>query len=701
MGLFKGNTSFNRLIDFSKTIIKDNNMYQAFYGCTNFDQLISIPHGITSIKEICCLCNNFDSPLYYEGSSFDTITDMSGAFYRCSNYGVKSYKKFLIPSSVKNMSNSFSFCDNVGVNIDIVFNSVVNAVEDMSYSFQSCYNLKYFLYDNQYYMDGRQEKISYPEDKILRLPNSVVNLDGTFCDCNNFMSTSYYSSIYIPDNVIHMNRTFQNSCYGDNLFLPKNVKYLNNCFYDASPKYADGSVINLISLEKIEDMSNCFRKSFLLKSLGKNEVTKDFTFPPINIANYAFYGCDLTHLQEKINFQSLKINCGTYMFSNALFGSKQSDIILKIDYETQLKDFFNSANFSSVSTVNVIKSYDDKKLSANNIFKNTYFDKKVNFNLEGNNIDFVNEFYESKFNNSTNFNFNGNNINFTSGFVSSNFNNYANFNFSMNDSIIDTFFYNTYFSNFVNFYFYGNNFSLNRGFSFATFNKLSHLKFSFNYGSGSHEKIFYNTTFVDKGYIDLLEIDTGVFSFAIRDKFTNCKNAIIGLPLNATEFLDFYDDSFKEVNTICMTPIQKDKVLNNGGAKQITTHDGLTVIEEPTCTSYGTTRVECSICHGTGIMKTPMLDHEKDELGYCKICGFPATSFEQIYTEVKTLYDNLLAYSIKQINEITDEEFSFTPYPDIDPSQDAKAQSEKIREDYLYLRDEIIRAELKEIEGGV
>ena len=164
---FYGCTSFNQPITIPSSV---TDMSYCFRECTSFNQPITIPSSVTNMSNCFRSCNSFDKSIIISNS----VTDMSYCFYYCTSFN----KPITIPSSVTNMTYCFAYSSNF--NSQVTF-EIPSSVTDMRYCFYSC--------------------ISF--NKPITIPSSVTNMSNCFRSCtilnNNVVCFNYptsYSNIF-------------------------------------------------------------------------------------------------------------------------------------------------------------------------------------------------------------------------------------------------------------------------------------------------------------------------------------------------------------------------------------------------------------------------------------------------------------------------------------------------------------------------
>ena len=122
------NTS-NHTLEYSSNVIIDNNysriynedMGSVFYGCTSFNQPVTIPSGVTGISYTFKGCTSFNQPVTIPSG----VTAMGHAFDGCTNFN----RPVTIPSGVTDMSYTFKGC--TSFNQPVTIPSSVSAIREM------------------------------------------------------------------------------------------------------------------------------------------------------------------------------------------------------------------------------------------------------------------------------------------------------------------------------------------------------------------------------------------------------------------------------------------------------------------------------------------------------------------------------------------------------------------------------------------
>ena len=254
--------------DLSMLRVFNADMSDVFLGCTNLNQNILIPYGVTSLDNTFVHCYNLNQNILIPNS----VTSLDNTFLSCYNLN----QNILIPNNVTNMSSTFSFCSILNQNI-----LIPNSVTNMFGTFKGC---------------------SYLNQNIL-IPNSVVDINNTFNAC-----TQLNQNILIPNSVTNMFGTFE-SCYNlnQNILIPNSVTSVNSAF-----TYCYNLNQNILIPNSVTSLGNTFKSCYKLNQniLIPNSVTSlDNTFKSCSNFNQS----DIYIYSQNINqlagaFQGCKIN---------------------------------------------------------------------------------------------------------------------------------------------------------------------------------------------------------------------------------------------------------------------------------------------------------------------------------------------------------------------------------------------------------
>ena len=287
-------------------------MDRTFLSCTNFNQSIQIPDGVTSMVSTFSNCNYFNFnivPAGYTGNVYDYINSaMTNAINHTFNQNI------VIPDGVANMRSTFY---KTGLNQNIL---IPNSVSDLSKVFSSGAEAisTPLKYENGSFVTISEETPTYDVmcsqfNQNIAIPNSVVNMSEAFgrAACLN-------QNILIPNSVSDLSYTFA-FCISlnQNILIPNsatNIKNMltgnhnigvtkfikNNVVYDWNGSMAFNQPNMYIFSQNITDMSNAFNGCHINNIHIPTSVPKDtsnfmynclvngntgITFPAANIFN--------------------------------------------------------------------------------------------------------------------------------------------------------------------------------------------------------------------------------------------------------------------------------------------------------------------------------------------------------------------------------------------------------------------------------
>jgi hypothetical protein len=173
-----------------------SSMAHTFFRCTNFNQPVTIPVGVTNMSGTFTVCKNLNQPITIPNS----VTDMSHAFEQCTNFN----QPIAIPNSVTDMTNTFQECFNFNQSI-VIPNSVTN----LNRAFKSCGTF----------------------NKPVTISNGVTNMVETFCNCSNFNQP-----IIIPDSVTNMYQMLAmypgTGKFNSTVTIGKGITNMSGAFYN-------------------------------------------------------------------------------------------------------------------------------------------------------------------------------------------------------------------------------------------------------------------------------------------------------------------------------------------------------------------------------------------------------------------------------------------------------------------------------------
>ena len=214
-----------------------DNMSSAFFGCTQLNQNIQIPDGVTSMVNTFGNCYNLNQNIQIP----DSVVGMTETFFGCMNLN----QNIKIPNGVTNMFNTFESCHRLNQNIKIP-----NGVTNMYNAFQGCSVLNY----------------------NIQIPSGVTNMVGTFAYCYNLNQ-----NISIPNGVTDMSNTFR-LCHNlnQNILIPRGVTKMYFTF---------GSCTN-------------FNQSILIPNSVTNMVNAFYDCPKLNLSDIYIYSQNLATLSQ-------------------------------------------------------------------------------------------------------------------------------------------------------------------------------------------------------------------------------------------------------------------------------------------------------------------------------------------------------------------------------------------------------------------
>ena len=187
------NSTTNTLTFSSPTgiIVFNSNMYATFGECSNLNQNISIPNGVTNMAATFDSCSNLNQNILIP----DSVTEMQGTFRICESLN----QNIRIPNSVTDMFVTFYECTNLNQNIRIP-----DSVRNMQSTFLNCFSL----------------------NQNIRIPNGVTNIVGTFSAC-----LMLNQNIHIPDGITNINSIF-GACMSlnQNILVPDSVTDMSYAF---------------------------------------------------------------------------------------------------------------------------------------------------------------------------------------------------------------------------------------------------------------------------------------------------------------------------------------------------------------------------------------------------------------------------------------------------------------------------------------
>ena len=195
-----------------------DNMSSAFFGCTQLNQNIQIPDGVTSMVNTFGNCYNLNQNIQIP----DSVVGMTETFYGCMNLN----QNIKIPNGVTNMFNTFESCHSLNQNI-----SIPNGVTNMYNAFQGCSALNY----NIQIPSGVTNMVGtfafcYNLNQNISIPNGVTDMSNTFRLCHNLNQ-----NILIPRGVTKMYFTFGGcSNLNQSILIPNSVTNMVNAFYDCT-----------------------------------------------------------------------------------------------------------------------------------------------------------------------------------------------------------------------------------------------------------------------------------------------------------------------------------------------------------------------------------------------------------------------------------------------------------------------------------
>ena len=244
--------------DLSMLRVFNADMSDVFLGCTNLNQNILIPNGVTSLDNTFVHCYNLNQNILIPNS----VTSLDNTFLSCYNLN----QNILIPNNVTNMSSTFSFCSILNQNI-----LIPNSVTNMFGTFKGCsYLNQNILIPNSVVDINNTFNACTQLNQNILIPNSVTSLDNTFKSCSNLNQ-----NILIPNSVVSMIGTFE-SCFNlnqsDIYIYSQNLNRIFSAF--------SGCKINNVHIPTSvpKDTSN-----FIYNSLVNGAT--DITFPAANIFN--------------------------------------------------------------------------------------------------------------------------------------------------------------------------------------------------------------------------------------------------------------------------------------------------------------------------------------------------------------------------------------------------------------------------------
>ena len=253
MGIFSNSLVQNINIGPNVRYLNES-MYNAFYGCYNFNSVIDIPNTITNMDNTFASCNNFNQSVTIPNS----VTNMSYTFASCNNFN----QSVTIPNSVTNVKGLFYYCNTFNRRVDIP-----NGITDLSYAFQNCQYLNSYMYipdtvTNMVYTFYGCNRLNantlyirnYQEGTIQQFRSglqnmAITNLAYAFYNCRGFNA----QSVRIPDSVTNMAYALS-YCAGYPSYIGNNV---TNLYYACYNIPSSGSAITLKIYSK--NVTNAYR----------------------------------------------------------------------------------------------------------------------------------------------------------------------------------------------------------------------------------------------------------------------------------------------------------------------------------------------------------------------------------------------------------------------------------------------------------
>ena len=281
-------------INFSNTFKNCENLQYIFLG-KNKINTINTKHTFYNCKKL-----YFD---FFDKFNTENVEDMSYMFFNCHN--LKSCNIKINAKNCKDMSGIFANCKNMTFKDgNFPFINTKNVV-DMSYMFANNRSLNNI--SNLYLLDT----------------SNCKNMEGMFCGCERLKN-------------IYLSRYDNNNCK----FNTSNVENMENMFSDCkSLKNLDLSFFDTINVKNMRSMfRNC-------SSLEKINIF-DFIFQNVEDMSYMFYNCkNLREFEISNDFETLNLKYAQCMFYNCI---NLTNLYLKSftlkNVENISKMFFNCEN---------------------------------------------------------------------------------------------------------------------------------------------------------------------------------------------------------------------------------------------------------------------------------------------------------------------------------------------------------------------
>lgn len=645
MALFKGNTTFNRSVDFGNTRFYNDSMEEIFEGCSNYDQVTNIPESVISISNAFKGAGIENSGIYFDGDP--NVKDISYAFSsmgKIENYtdigsGRVCYSSIEIPNTVVNFSHAFEFIDgtaskdihnvtHTNYNKYININGLENA-KDLSYAFYGAINRNFYFPNKYGYIIETDEGYEY---SYYNFPEGIENLAGTFSQAG-FSSYHFNIGPHINGNYYYAESSYN---VFEHLTLPKSIKNISNIFKDFNGydytfllnnhKRVGMPKVIIQEDSKIEDYSGAFENSVYLD------------------VGYLYYN-------EKNRGYDTSFNIIFY-FSNSVTNISRtfynSDFLPSYIYGQDMKNLISLENFiySNLNTGISIYNFNTKKVqNFYNVFtgginiKNSsfYFENNEEMNFD-NTFKYINTFYNTKID------IIGNEIFMSSTFLNYNHISYFNLNIEANKLFINgNLFKNNIYSS------SSGNIKINISSDIINFNPYYYtyavppiynsgnmfFRLKGNFFAGDLNNQFpYNAFHIDSiggGYLYADFISTNFSSIAgdsSKSISFNNVNGIIGLPYSTNGIVSRNIGTFLKNTSICYF---KDDPLYNNVYFYINNNKkffhnfknvelGSTIVRPSSCDKEGLAESECVNCKGKGEMPLRKVAHNFVN-GVCTICG--------------------------------------------------------------------------------
>ena len=262
----------------------NTNMFMTFENCSNFNQNILIPNGVTDMYHTFCNCRALNQNIRIPNS----VTNIQSLFANC----LALNQNIQLPSSVNYSAlGVFYNCQSLNQNIRIP-----NSIKSMRGFFNNCRSLNQniLIPDGAITIDHMFSECDVFNQNIL-IPNSVTGMNNTFQWCANLDQ-----NILIPNGVERLEGAFsQCARLNQNILIPPSVKCIRGIFAFSFNMNQD---IYIYSQNIEPGRDTPMANAFISTNIGKVHIP---TSVPKDTSNY-MYNC-LVNGNTGIRFSPGKI----------------------------------------------------------------------------------------------------------------------------------------------------------------------------------------------------------------------------------------------------------------------------------------------------------------------------------------------------------------------------------------------------------